>query len=174
MTLEEYNEGYGQHGYAVLGKTVDEILSHEDPELSDHIYDAICQRILDKDFESLTETEHQLRAVYLLSSLVGNGGFSMYFSNSDDDAWVTALAGLKEMGADDMAAVLERTLAVFPRGMPPKGPGECELELGQLETESLVILDECSQRFCELERDLGINKLAVAYARKRKADIILP
>jgi hypothetical protein len=170
MNIDDFNKGFRQRGYSVLGKTVDEILSHDDPELSGHIFDAICQRIIDKDRRLLTDTERKLREVYKLCGAVGNSGFDLYFSDSysDGDAEV-ALAGLKEMGAEDLAAVLEHAMGLFPGGKPSKDNSKHEPLLDQLSQESRDVLDDCSMRFSDLDN----VDLAIAYAKKKKADIVL-
>ena len=154
--------------YGQLGTTTEEIFGHEDGK----ILGALNYRIGQKPEARITETERRLVAVYWLDGEVHNGGFDQYFFNSAGNDSKAALAGLREMGAPAAAALLERAMGVFPGGQPPLDRQERQQAMDKVRKQSKPVWDRCDNEFYELKEDL--TRLSLAYAKKKRAEIILP
>ncbi|MEW6304801.1 MAG: DMP19 family protein [Verrucomicrobiota bacterium] len=167
---------YAEREYGPLGSTTDEILSHENDDKKGNVLGALFYRIglkaESRGESSLTETERRLCAAHGLDGEVNNGGFDQYFFNSTGDAAETALAGLKDMGATAAAALLERAMAVFPGGKPPVDRERRQEEMEKIESRSKPVWDQCDREFYDCKED--ISELCLAYARKKRAEIVLP
>lgn len=161
-------EAFAEREYGSLGTTTDEILSHEDSK----ILGGLNYRIGRKAAFRITEPERRLVAVYWLWGEVNNGGFDQYFFNSSGDDSEAALAGLKEMGAPGAAALLERAMQVFPGGKPP---AECRRRVRAMEKlgrDGEAAWERCDNEFYALKEDL--HELMLAYAKQKRAEIVLP
>jgi Domain of unknown function (DUF4375) len=167
---------YAEKTYAPLGTTTDQILSHENDDKKEHVYFALLWRIgqkLDKrGWDRLSDTERRLVAVQAMEGEVLNGGFDQYFFNSMGGDAEVALAGLKEMGATQAAPLLERAMAVFPGGKPPTDRQERWKVMDQIESSSKPVWNKCDDAFYKRSEDLG--ELSLAYAKKSRAQIVLP
>jgi hypothetical protein len=84
----------------------------------------------------------------------------------------TALAGLREMGAAGAARLLERALAVFPGGKPPADRFKRQEVMQQIAAQSKPVWSQCDSEFYKLTEDLG--GLSLAFAKKKRAEIVLP
>jgi len=88
-------------------------------EVVDSIYEEL--QAIDPEsawYELLTPAR---RAIILASELemeVGNGGFDQYFLNSSGDGATFAPAGLRLLGQEVVAQMVERANAQFPNGPP--------------------------------------------------------
>jgi hypothetical protein len=169
-------DDYFEQQYALLGQTTDEILSHENATNGYTVLGALHYRISQKaegrGERSLTDTERRLLAAYWVEAEVNNGGFDQYFFNSAGDEAEAALAGLKDMGAAGAAALLERAMAVFPGGKPPADRFERQKVMEQIAHQSKPVWDKCDDEFYALTE--SISDLSLAYARKKRAEIVLP
>lgn len=159
--------------YSPLGQTTDEILSHDDEV---NVLGALCYRIAEKEAtrgeSSLTDTERKLCAVYQLEGQVANGGFDQYFFNSTGATAEIALAGLKDMGSTAAAAILERAMAIFPGGKPPTDRQSRWKAMSRIASRSESVWEECDGEFYDKEEDT--YRMCLAYARKKRAEILLP
>jgi len=167
---------WAQREYGPLGSTTDEILSHESDDKKGNVLGALFYRIGQKaesrGQNSLTETERQLCAAHGLEGEVMNGGFDQYFFNSTGNEAEIALAGLKAMGATAAAALLERAMAVFPDGQPPSDRQRRLEAMTKMESRSKPVWDQCDREFYDCKEDIGA--LCLAYAKKKRAEIVLP
>src|SRR5438093_490965 len=159
---------FADKGYGQLGTTTEEIFSHEDSK----ILGALNYRIGQKPETRITETERRLVAVHWLHGEVHNGGFDQYFFNSAGNDSKAALEGLREMGAPAAAALLERAMGVFPGGQPPLDRQERQQVMDKVRTQSKSVWHQCDDEFYELKE--GLTRLSLAYAKKKKAEIVLP
>jgi len=168
MNKDEWEEKH----YGALGKTIDEILSHTEVD-SDTLVDAIFFRLEKKSLlqSSYNDAELKFLEVYALVGEIGNGGFSQYFDNSSGDNAEIALAGLREIGADNAADITERAMAVFPDGKPPEDRYERQEIMEQMNEDCFRVWDVCSKSFCKL--DVSVRHLLFVYANKRRAEIHL-
>lgn len=158
--------------YGSFGKTTDEIFSHENSANSFDVLGALHWRIGQKPETRLTDTERRLLAAYWLEAEVNNGGFDQYFFNSAGDNAETALAGLRDMGAAGAAGLLERAMAVFPGGKPPADRFKRQEVMQQIESQSKPVWSKCDDEF--YKRTERITDLSLAYAKKKRVEIILP
>jgi hypothetical protein len=110
--------------------------------------------------------------VYWLDGEVHNGGFDQYFFNSAGNVSEAALAGLEEMGAVGAVSLLERAMGVFPGGTPPADRQRRRQTMDKIRKKSKSVWSQCDDEFYELKEDLG--QLALAYAKKKKTEIVLP
>lgn len=125
-----------------------------------------------KGWEHLTDTERHLLAVQELQGEVNNGGFDQYFFNSSGNDAEVALAGLKAMGANASASLLERAMAVFPGGKPPADRQKRWAAMETIKTQSEPVWKKCDDEFYQPKDDL--DELSLACAKKNKTQIILP
>jgi hypothetical protein len=162
--------------YGALGKTTEEILSRENPTNGLIVFGALQWRIgqkADAHGEGcLTDTERRLLAVSWVETVVNTEGFDEYFLNSAGDNAEAALAGLKDMGADDAAALLERAMAVFPGGMPPADRSKRQTAMEGIASQSKPVWDKCDEEFYKLKD--SIDNLSLAYAKRKRTEIVLP
>ncbi len=174
--LSESLASYSEKTYGSLGNTAEEILSHESDDNKQHVLPAlsyrIAQKVGERGWERLTGTERHLLAVQSLEAEVFNGGFDQYFFNSTGDDAEVALAGLKEMQATEAAVLLERAMAVFPGGKPPTSRTARWKVMDEIESLSKPVWNKCDNEFYHRKEDLG--QLSLAYAKKNRAQIILP
>lgn len=162
--------------YGPLGTTTDEILSHESDEHASKVLLALLYRIGEKankrGIQSLTPVERHLPAVSTLEAEVVNGGFDQYFFNFSGGDSETALAGLKEIGATGAARLLERAMAAFPGGKPPPDREKRWKAMEKVASEADSLWAACDKEFYDLKE--SIDDLLLAYAKRRRSEIILP
>jgi hypothetical protein len=170
---------YAERTYGPMGSTTGEILSHEGGDGQKNILGALCYRIGKKadarGESSITEIEHRLYAVYFMDGEVMNGGFHQYFHNSAGNNAGVALAGLKDMGATSTAAILESAMAVFSGGKPPIDRKKRWKVMKKMESRSNPIWENCdSEYYNRKEDEEDVYELCFNYAKKNRAEIILP
>ena len=175
-TAGESMADFAEKEYGPLGITTDEILSHESDNKKGNVLGALCYRIGQKagtrGESSLSDTERRLCAAYWLEGEVMNGGFHQYFFNSTGNDSDASLAGLKEMGATAAAALLERAMAVFPGGEPPADRLKRTEAMDKIVSQSKAVWDKCDSEFYNRKEDT--YELCLAYAKNKRAEIILP
>lgn len=100
----------------------------------------------------------------MLDAEVNNGGFHQYFFNSAGDHAVEALEGLRNMGAEQTATLLQKGIALFGG----KGPSpEREKRMAQLDKFSSKAEDklgELDEQFYKSPDKLQIKLLMYAAA----------
>lgn len=165
---------YMEKTFGPFGSTTEEILSHVN---NDHeLLLALCYRIGQKaelrGEGTLSETERRLLAIESLEGQVNNGGFDQYFFNSNGNDAATALTGLKDVGATEATALLDRAMAVFPNGKPPTDRFRRQKAMDKIISQAEPIWNQCDLEFYALQEDIG--GLCIAYAKRNSADIILP
>ncbi len=169
-------EAWFEKEYGSFGKTTGEILSHDGSNEVSKVLGALQYRIGQKadahGERSLTDTERKLLAANEVGAEVNNGGFDQYFFNSSGDSAESALAGLKEMGASGAASLLDRAMAVFPGGKPPADRFKRQDAMEQIASQSKPVWEKCDSEFYKLTE--SITDLSLAYAKKNKAEIVLP
>ena len=162
--------------YGAFGKTTDEIFSHDGGTNSFDVLGALHYRIGQKADTrgegSLTDAERRILAAYWVEAEVNNGGFDQYFFNSAGDNADAAWEGLKEMGATGAAALLERAMAIFPGGKPPTDRFKRQEVMQQIAGKSKPVWEQCDSEFYKLKE--SISDLSFAYAKKKRAEIVLP
>ncbi len=94
-------------------------------------------------FEQLSEPRRVFYSVCWLEAEVNNGGFDQYYINSPSDAAALVPEMLREIGMNELAELVARANAVFPKG-PPRSR---EVRLAQMEK----LGDEASGKWGEID-----------------------
>jgi hypothetical protein len=158
--------------YGPLGKSTEQILGREKTHEAATVVGALLYRIRGKPPERLSLLEKKLIAVDDLRAEVDNGGFQQYFSNGAADRSALALQGLREMGATQMARVVQRAMSVFPGGKPPAALESRQKAMAAVRRRAEAVWGPCEDEFYLHEE--GYSVLALAYAKKYRAQIALP
>lgn len=178
LNLSEEIAAATTNKYSPLGTTTDEILSHENDAMKDDVLDALVWRLGQKSenrgWTNLSDTERRLISVYAMQEEVLDGGFKQYFSTGLGGDADVALAGLKDMGATVTANVVERAMAQFPGGKPPTDNEQRRETMDKIEATAEPVWEQCDHAYDDaLDKD-NIDALGLAYAKKKRADIVLP
>ena len=107
--------------FARIPRTVDEALGHaSDNDFAIAMSNLVFAREAAVGYDSLTSAE---RVIFLLDGLereVNNGGFEQFFVNSAGDYSLDTPVALRSLGANRVAAIVERALVIFPGGQPAR------------------------------------------------------
>ena len=68
--------------------------------------------------------------------------------------------------------LLERAMAVFPDGKPPTDRQRRQEAMDRMESRSKPVWNKCDSEFYDQKEDIG--ELCLQYAKKKRAEIILP
>jgi Domain of unknown function (DUF4375) len=176
LDLSEQMAAGARNKYLPLGTTTDEILSHENDAMKDNVLGALLRRLGQKSekrgWDHLNDTERRLIAVDALNEEVLDGGFKQYFSTSLGADVQMALAGLKEMGATGTAEIVGRAMAQFPDNMPPADNEQRAAIIEKIEATADPVWKKCDDAYYGSNENLDV--LELAYAKKKRADIVLP
>ena len=125
------------------------------------------------DYETLSRPEQVFRAVWDLESDVNNGGFDQYFFNASGDTSFDVVNALKAIGANKVAAVLSKAVALFGLDGPARDQSlrEEQLENAGLGDEDLRAekFEPLTAKFLEYPDDL--TGLLYDYVLKNAANI---
>ena len=175
-SVSDAEAAYAERTYRPLGTTADEILAHENDDKKPHVLAALLWRMGQKSerlgWTNLTDTERRLIAVYAMEGEISDGGFDEYFFNPTGGDADVALAGLNDMGASAAAELLQRAMAQFPGGKPPADYAKRQEVLGKIEATAKPLWSKYTSEYYHLKQDT--YALCLAYAKKKRADIILP
>jgi hypothetical protein len=176
LDLTEQMAAGARNRYSPLGTTTDEIFSHENDAKKDDVLGALLWRLGQKSekrgWDNLNDTERRLIAVDAMNDEVLDGGFKEYFSDSLGGDVEVALAGLKEMGATGTAEIVERAMAQFPDNKPPADYDQRQAVMDKIEATAEPVWQKCDDAYYGFKEDL--DALELAYAKKKRADIVLP
>jgi hypothetical protein len=126
-------------------------------------------RLGEVGFEGLNEAQRNYFCVDQVEGDVNNGGFSGFYFNSAGDIAIEAVGALRAMGADKMAAIVDRANKVFKNGQPPKDRFKRQdmlEEMGEEAEEQFEVLDG---EFYVYPDDM--EALEYAYVMKHKKDL---
>ncbi len=90
----------------------------DDRVLVPEVATRISYKALERGRRSLSPAERTIYLAYWLKSEVANGGFAQFFFNSSGDCASLTAAAAREIGAEDVAVIVERAIAKFPGGRP--------------------------------------------------------
>jgi hypothetical protein len=158
--------------YGPLGTTTEQILGREPTHEAVTIVGALVYRLRAKPAERLSATERRLLAVYALKEEVDNGGFNQYFTGPVGDGAALALQGLKDLQAASLLKTLQKALAVFPASKPPVEQARRARFIDGIKRKAAAVWGACDDEF--YVREEGLADLALAYAKKHRAQIVLP
>jgi hypothetical protein len=157
--------------YLPLGRTTAEILGREKSHDAITIVGALAYRIGTKPPARRSVTERKLAAAYAAQAEVNNGGFEQYFSNDSGDEAALALQGLREIGSVQGARLMQRAMNVFPGGRPPADRAARQALVQRVRARAQSTWSACEHGFFMLE---DFSTQALAYAKKNRAQIVLP
>jgi hypothetical protein len=158
--------------YGPLGTTTEQILGRESTHEAVTIVGALVYRLRAKPAERLSLTERKLLAVYGLKDEVDNGGFSQYFNGPVGDSAALASQALKDLQATQLSKTLQKALAVFPASKPPADQVKRVKLIEGIKRKAAAVWGACDDEF--YVREEGLADLALAYAKKSRAQIVLP
>jgi hypothetical protein len=161
-----------ENEYGPLGKTTQEILGREPTHEAATVVGALVYRLRAKPVERLSVIEKRLLAVYGLKEEVDNGGFDQYFNGVVGDGAAVALQGLRDMQAVQLLKSMQKALAVFPASKPPAEQARRVKAIAPIKRRALAVWGVCDDEFYLREEKLA--DLALAYAKKNRAQIVLP
>ena len=99
---------------------------------------------------------------------VTNGGFDQYFFNSAGSYASDALWGLRSMGAEKTASILERAMAQVPGGSVPELRHERQAVMDSLPESVQEAWDALDREFYDSSEDL--NALLTAFVRSNERE----
>jgi Domain of unknown function (DUF4375) len=176
LDLTEQMAAGARNKFSPLGTTTDEILSHENDAQKDNVVGALLWRLGQKSekrgWDNLSDTERRLIAVDAMNGEVLDGGFKQYLSDSLGGDVEVALAGLKEMGATGTVQIVERAMSQFPNSKPPTDYNQRNAVMDKIGLTADPIWQKCDDAFYAFKEDL--DALELAYAKRKRADIVLP
>ena len=119
-------------------------------------YGFVCEIIEKNGFDSLTGPQKHYYAVSNYDTQVRNGGHSQYFINSYGDSWTFARSGLKAIGANERAGILEEAAKVFGVDGPSQDRMTRIDQLGRLPTKRNKAFENLDERFYDSAEDLDV------------------
>jgi hypothetical protein len=118
-------------------------------------FDDACSRFSGNNFDSLSVRDQILVAIWGLEAEVNNGGFDQYYFNgAGDQAWFAPTA-LKSIGAQRMAAIVERANAKFGEGGPPRDADDRQSALFAITDADQNVWEELDQAFYKYPDDIA-------------------
>ena len=121
----------------------------------DASYDSALERLARVGFDGLSEPDRELATLWGLEADVNNGGFDQYFFNSSGDQAFFAEIALRLIGANKMADIVSKAVAVFgPAGVPRDRKARQEM-LEQLRDASADLWDDLDRQFYAYPNDIS-------------------
>lgn len=147
---------------------IDKLLTSTDVNNSIIVMDAYLGELCSygDDMEKLNEYQQNFYYVQLLEAEVNNGGFDQYFYNSGGDHALETIRGLKAIGADKTAKLLQEAMNQFPNGEVPKYREIRISTLEKIRPESEKVFEKLDDAFYTYVDDL--NTLNMEYIRNHK------
>lgn len=171
-------DSWAESTYGPLGKTTDEILSHAGHAKLSSVLGAIRHRIWQKveanGIGCLSRTEEMLLILNAFVATVFNGGFEQYFYQSTGGNFPReALEGLRAIGANISAGIMERAMAVFPSENLPAEAGARERLVDELLEQAEPIWKKCDDDLYDAWQKEHISELTLAYVLRHRTEIVL-
>lgn len=127
----------------------------------DEAYAAALARYETGRFDDLTEADRVAVTVWWLEADVNNGGFDQYFHNAAGDLAFFAVEALREIEAEQVAAIVSRAVSIFDPSGPPRDQSERQEFLHGLGEEVCELLEELDVEFYAYPDD--VNALMAGY-----------
>jgi hypothetical protein len=115
-------------------------------------WDRICGEEQARGFADVSHADQVFHRIWMLEAELNNGGFSQYMFNSSGDHALSAVDALREVGADDLAAICQSFFALLRGGAPA---ADQDLRQGQL--------DEVAERMGEDAFEEACSKLQAEF-----------
>lgn len=129
-------------------------------------YQAVSRRIGQVGYDNLNEVEKCYFSVWWLIAEVDNGGFDQFFFNSTGGYIPEVLAGLRMLGANDSARLLERAVALLPSATLPRDDKERRSILKGLSDDAQKQFDQLDGEFYEYPDNLRDKLESFAQANR--------
>lgn len=110
--------------------------------------------------------EHQavIAAISATNGEIENGGFEQYLWNGTADGWPKHRDALREIGADEHLAVLDRVTGLFGKAGPPTDREARFKPLAKVARKHGETLDQCNSKWYDLDEKL--DTLLIEFALK--------
>lgn len=118
-------------------------------------YDAALQRLDIAGFDGLSEPDRVLATLWRLEADVNNGGFDQYFFNSSGDQAFFAERALRLIGANRMADIVAKAVAVFGPSGVPRDRDARQVQLEPLRDGSAELWDDLDRQFYAYPDDIS-------------------
>ncbi len=154
----------------VSGLTL-EALARRDPDtFVSEVESRVSDRAAAVGTRALSPAERAIHFYGELEGEVNNGGFHQYFSNSSGNCALQTLAALRTIDAQELAALFERALAVFPSSRPAEDRRTRNEQMSRIpnEFEAWSTHDEAFYKMT------GNDARAATYLRAHLAELNLP
>ncbi|MDX1930765.1 MAG: DUF4375 domain-containing protein [Pirellulaceae bacterium] len=141
--------------------------------------EVVFEALSKQGFENLAAAQKHYYAVFMYDAEVRNGGHTQYFVNSSGDHWQFALEGLKAIGAEARARILQAATEFFGTTGPAKGPtigpatacGGRRRQLAALTKKQPTALGELDRQYYAC--DENIEALLAQYALKHSSHFVV-
>jgi hypothetical protein len=120
-------------------------------------------------FEKLPVPQQRVILVTHLDGQVGNGGFSQYFFNTDDDP-AQVIAALEDIGLSECARAFRGAASVFGKAGPSRNTETRHNQLEKLTANQDQVLATADQQWYAAHKDFGTS--IYLYALKHKKDFV--
>jgi hypothetical protein len=128
--------------------------------------------VLDLQLALLTPGQRALLALHWTVAEVSNGGFDQFFVNPTGDLADEARKGFQRIGAERAAQLLDRVLATFPGGSPPRNrDARIEVLEAMDEDEREELFKAFDQEFYDL-LDAELYERADAYIHAHPSEFV--
>jgi hypothetical protein len=128
--------------------------------------ESIAERLERDGLDALTAAERHYRGIYALEAEASNGSFHQFFSNEPGSVAADALAGLRAIGAAQMAESFDRAIDLFPGRQIPEDSESRNARLDALGEKALQTMDDLSAAFTDYPDDLP--RLLEDYVRRKR------
>jgi len=118
--------------------------------------------------ELLTESQRTVLFVENLEREINNGGFNQFFFNSSGNFTHETIAALKTIKAFKTAAIVSKSISIWPNQNVPKDRVKRQDILQQVEEQANPVWDECSEEFYKYHDNLVM--LLVEFIKSNKSD----
>lgn len=128
----------------------------------------VSPRYKDNGLAGLNQAERVLLSIFDLDNEVCNGGFSQWLFHVTGDLGAVTPACLQEIGADDVAAVVQRVLAEFGEAGPLGEYWQREQQIFGLPESADQVFHDADREFNRLEQ--GMLRRLYEFARTHIAE----
>ena len=126
----------------------------------------VYEALESQGFEHLSTPQQHYYAVLIYDAEVNNGGHSQYFVNSSGSRWKTALDGLKAIGAEKRAEILQKASALFGSSGPSTDHEKRHQQIASFTAQQDELLDKLDRGYYSC--DEPIETLLAQYALENK------
>lgn len=126
----------------------------------------VFEKLDARGWNGLSEPQKNYFAVFIYDAEVNNGGHSQYFLNSSGDNHVTALAGLRAIGATERAEVLSQAVKVFGDSGAPVDNDKRHQQLAAFTEAQESEIDSLDSQYYKCDENIEVSLTSYAVANK--------